>query len=138
VRFTLVVVACLPLMAACLPGRAVDPDQLATDYSRCLRYFRGVRYIWGGEVLLGIDCSGLVRKGLVWGQLYHGVWTLNGRPVRSAITLWWHDSSARALRDGHRGWTIELFRHDSVSDADHSILKVGDLAVTADGVHIMA
>jgi hypothetical protein len=42
------------------------------------------------------------------------------------------------LRDGYRGWTAELFRQASVADADHSKLKPGDLAVTADGVHVMA
>ena len=122
----------------CLPGRSVDPGQLAADYSRGLRIFRGVGYVWGGEGLLGIDCSGLVRKGLVWGQLWHGLRTLNGRPIRDAITLWWHDSSARALRDGYRGWTTELFRNNTIVGADATRLKTGDLAVTTDGIHVMA
>jgi cell wall-associated NlpC family hydrolase len=121
-----------------LPGHAVDPELLAADYSRALRCFRGVRYVWGGESFLGIDCSGLVRKGLIWGRLMHGLRTVNGRPVRNAIDLWWHDCSALALRDGYRGWTAELFRHKNIEDADHSLLKPGDLAVTDDGVHIMA
>jgi hypothetical protein len=43
-----------------------------------------------------------------------------------------------ALRDGYRGWTTELFREDTVARADTSKLKAGDLAVTADGVHVMA
>ena len=138
IRVALLLAGVLPALAVCLPGRAVDPDVLAADYSRCLRFFRGVRYVWGGEGMLGIDCSGLVRKGLVWGQLCHGLRTFNGGPIRDAITLWWHDSSAAALRDGYRGWTAELFRHDSVANADHSRLKAGDLAVTASGVHVMA
>ena len=87
---------------------------------------------------MGIDCSGLVRKGLVWGQLYHGLRTVNGRPIRDAITLWWHDLSAIALRDGFRGWTNELFRNDTVAGADVLRLRPGDLAVTSDGVHVMA
>jgi cell wall-associated NlpC family hydrolase len=138
VRVVLALAGLLPALAVCLPGRAVDGDVLAADYSRGLRLFRGARYVWGGEGFLGIDCSGLVRKGLVWGQLYHGLRTLNGRPIRDAIGLWWHDSSAKALRDGYRGWTIELFRDDTVAGADVSRLKTGDLAVTADGVHVMA
>ena len=92
----------------------------------------------GGEGFLGIDCSGLVRKGLVWGELYHGLRTFNGRPIRDALGLWWHDASAMALRDGYRGWTAELFRRRSVAETDHSLLKAGDLAVTEDGVHVMA
>ncbi len=126
------------MLALCLPGRPADPERLAADYARGLRAFRGVRYVWGGEGWLGIDCSGLVRKGLVWGQLYHGVRTLNGRPIRDAIGLWWHDSSAMALRDGYRGWTSELFRGETTAQVDTSKLKTGDLAVTADGIHIMA
>ena len=138
IRAGLLLIGVLPAVAVCLPGRPVDPDGLAADYSRSLRVYRGVRYVWGGEGLLGIDCSGLVRKGLVWGQLYHGLRTLNGRPIRDAVGLWWHDSSATALRDGYRGWTTELFREDTVAHADTSRLKAGDLAVTADGVHVMA
>ncbi len=137
-RTALLLGGALPALIVCLPGRTADPDVLAADYVRGLRLFRGVRYVWGGEGFLGIDCSGLVRKGLVWGLLYHGVRTLNGRPIRDAIALWWHDSSAMALRDGYRGWTSELFRHDSIADADHSRLSTGDLAVTDDGVHVMA
>lgn len=138
VRVVLLLMGILPAIAVCLPGRSVDPDLLAGDYSRGLRMFRGVRYVWGGEGWLGIDCSGLVRKGLVWGQLYHGLRMVNGRPIRNAVTLWCSDSSAIALRDGYRGWTTELFRNDTIEGADGSRLKPGDLAVTADGVHVMA
>lgn len=138
IRVALMLLGILPSVAVCLPGRAVEPDPLAADYSRALRMFRGVRYVWGGEGWLGMDCSGLVRKGLVWGQLYHGLTTLNGRPIRDAVLLWGHDVSALALREGYRGWTAELFRSDSVVRADQSKLRAGDLAVTADGVHVMA
>ena len=82
--------------------------------------------------------SGLVRKGLVWGQLWHGLRTLNGKPIRDAVALWWNDCSALALRDGHRGWTVELFRQASVGATDHARLRPGDLAVTAGGSHVMA
>ena len=137
-RTSLFFIGCVPAFALCLPGRALDPDSLATDYARALRLFRGARYVWGGESRLGIDCSGLVRRGLIWGQLWHGLRTLNGRPIRNSVGLWWYDASAIALRDGYRGWTTELFRHKNVSSADHAMLRPGDLAVTADGVHVMA
>ena len=137
-RFTLIGVAALAALAVCLPGRAADPDLLAKDYGRGLRCFRGVRYVWGGEGFLGIDCSGLVRQGMIWGQVYYGLCALNGGPIRQAIDIWWHDCSAMALRDGYRGWTTELFRQDGVANADYTRLKPGDLAVTADGVHVMA
>ena len=134
----LVLVGALPVAALCLPGRDPDPEGLAEDYCRGLRLFRGVRYAWGGEGFLGIDCSGLVRKGLVWGHICNGLRTCNGTPIRRAISIWWHDSSARALRDGYRGWTVQTFRHDSIAAADPGRLKPGDLAVTANGAHIMA
>lgn len=137
-RLALIVAGILPIVALCLPGRSPDPDRFAEDYSRTLRLFRGVRYVWGGEGFLGIDCSGLARKGLVWAQLLHGFRTLNGRPIRSAVELWWYDCSARSLRDGYRRWTVQLFHHDSIATVDHARLRPGDLAVTADGVHVLA
>jgi hypothetical protein len=137
-RIALLLVGLLAALTASLPGRAVNPQHLAEDYCRSLRFFDGVRYVWGGEGILGIDCSGLVRKGLVWGQLYHGFRTLNGQPIRAALDLWWHDSSALALRDGYRGWTTTLFPHGNIAEANHTLLRPGDLAVTSDGVHIMA
>lgn len=138
IRVVLLFMVMIPVVALCLPGRPVNPESLASDYSRGLRSFRGVRYVWGGESLLGIDCSGLVRKGLVWGQLYHGIRSFNGRPIRDAMALWWHDASALELGNGFGGRAAELFRADSVARADSSKLRMGDLAVTADGVHVMA
>jgi cell wall-associated NlpC family hydrolase len=93
--------------------------------------------VWGGEGLLGIDCSGLARQGLIWGQLAYGVRTLNGTPIRNALWLWWNDCSALALRDGFKGATHEYFRADGIANADEGRLKPGDLAVTADGVHVL-
>ena len=72
IRIALIIAGLLPALAVSLPGRAVDPDLLAADYCRALRWFRGVRYVWGGEGFLGIDCSGLVRKGLVGGSFVTG------------------------------------------------------------------
>jgi hypothetical protein len=138
IRNLLLLAGALPVLAVCGPPRLVDPDVLAADYCRTLRFFRGVPYVWGGEGLLGIDCSGLVRKALVWSQLYCGLRTVNGTLVRDAVVLWWHDASALALRDGYRGWTTEVYRHASVAGADPSRLRPGDLAVTATGVHVMA
>ena len=54
------------------------------------------------------------------------------------LIFWSHDSSALALRNGYSGWTTELFRADSIAAADHSKLHAGDLAVTDDGIHVMA
>lgn len=112
--------------------------RLAVEYVKALRGYDGVRYVWGGEGFLGMDCSGLVRKGLIRGEFGLGFRTLDGHLIRDAIALWWHDSSALALRDGFRGRTRELFREDGISLAATGRLRAGDLAVTADGVHVMA
>jgi hypothetical protein len=138
VRIGLVALAGLPTLLVCLPGRPVDAIALSNAYGHSLRSYRDTRYIWGGEKFLGTDCSGLVRRGLIWGQFRQGVQTLNGGPIRAAIELWWYDCTAEALGDEYRGFTIKLFRHESVADADHTALRPGDLAVTEDGVHVLA
>jgi cell wall-associated NlpC family hydrolase len=128
----------LLLMAAALagPGRAYDRDGLRARYVASLRSYEGVRYVWGGENRFGIDCSGLVRKGLIQANLRHGVLTLNPRCMRSAATMWWYDCTARALRDGYRGWTRTCFTAPGLTKIDLERIRPGDLAVTADGVHV--
>jgi hypothetical protein len=138
VRGICITVGLVGALVVCLPGRPIKADGLAVDYVRALRFFEGARYVWGGESRLGIDCSGLIRKGMIWGQFRYGLQTFNGGPIRNALDLWWHDSSAQALRDGYRGWTTRLFEADGIAQTDHARLKAGDLAVTADGVHILA
>jgi hypothetical protein len=61
IRAALLIIGVLPAIAVRLPGRPVDPDRLAADYSRGLRIFRGVRYVWGGE---GLTAPALSERGL--------------------------------------------------------------------------
>ncbi len=138
VLITWVLITALLLMLVLLPGRPVRAEELAHDYCSGLKLFRGARYIWGGEGLLGIDCSGLVRQGLIWGQVSYGIRRLNGQLIRDALWLWWNDCSARDLCNGAGGMTHECFRADSMLSADYTRLRPGDLAVTADGVHVLA
>jgi len=63
---------------------------------------------------------------------------LNPALLRSAVSLWWHDRSAKALRDGYRQETRFLFRARSVNELDHDQLLPGDLAVTSTGIHVLA
>ena len=49
----------------CLPGRTVDRTVLRQTYVQCLKEYEGSLYFWGGENRIGIDCSGLVRRGLI-------------------------------------------------------------------------
>jgi hypothetical protein len=136
-RAVLIVAAAIPILALCLPGRIPELDAIEEDYARALRSYLGVRYVWGGENHLGIDCSGLVRKALFWGLVSNGIRSLNGEPLRRAFEIWWYDASALALRNSYRGWTTELFRHENINTADPAQLKMGDLAVTTDGVHAL-
>jgi hypothetical protein len=67
-----------------------------------------------------------------------GIITLNPRAARGSLFIWWNDSSARALRDQHLQMTARLGSAGSLNDFEHAQLRAGDLAVTSDGVHVLA
>ena len=136
-RVTLIAFVAILVAFVALPGRPADAEGLRADYRRGLSMYGMARYVWGGETFVGIDCSGFVREGLALGQLVNGVRTLNGTPIRDAISMWWNDSTAEDLRDGGGGSTQEIGRFESVNEIDEGLLEVGDLAATADGVHVL-
>jgi hypothetical protein len=122
-----------------LPARSLSPaDSLRTDYVAGLRRYHGVKYVWGGESLKGIDCSGLIRRGLIDALFCRGLRSGNPGLVRAALALWWHDCTANDLREGHGGLTAHLLETPSLNELDHSRVLPGDLAVTRDGIHILA
>jgi hypothetical protein len=121
-----------------LPSREIDRDRLQVLYIKSLEAYEGTRYIWGGENRLGIDCSGLVRKGLIDANIKLAYLTLNPGPFRTACVLWWYDCSAAALLNGYRQWTRPLFIAESINAIPASRLHPGDLAVTSDGAHVLA
>lgn len=127
----------LVMLALLAPGRALNVQRLRSCYVAALRRYESVRYIWGGENRFGIDCSGLVRRGLINAHLREGLRRLNPTHIRSAFSLWWYDCSARALKDEYRNWTRFLFAADSINGIDPARLAPGDLAVTHDGVHVL-
>lgn len=131
---TLAVVG-LPL----LPSRNTSADDLREGYIQSLSRFEGVRYVWGGENGWGIDCSGLVRQGLIRANLRLGLRRLDGKLLREAAWLWWHDTTARGLRELYPslGRSRVLFDAPSINAADHSVLRPGDFAVSADGTHTL-
>ena len=127
------------LLFLALPGRPMDAETLSASYVKCLDSYRGSPYVWGGENRLGIDCSGLVRRGLIKASAVRGIREGNPAYLRFALYLWWHDCTARALGDGAFGLTDPLFEAPDVNSlVRHPMLEPGDLAVTADGVHVMA
>ncbi len=128
-KWTSLAVILIPLTFLLLPGRPTDSIRVRERYANSLRSFVGTRYVWGGENWLGIDCSSLVRRGVL---------TLNPRTVRTSLYLWWNDTSARALQERHLRMTDTIASARSLNGFDHAQLLPGDLAVTANGVHIMA
>ncbi|HVF11359.1 MAG TPA: NlpC/P60 family protein [Abditibacteriaceae bacterium] len=120
-----------------LPGRVADTSSLRREYVRSLLGYQGTRYVWGGENKLGIDCSGLPRCALMNANLRQGVLTANPRLLRESLTLWWFDSSAKALKEGYRDKTRVLLTSRSINALDHSRILPGDFAVTSSGVHAL-
>jgi hypothetical protein len=121
-----------------LPGGSYDPNALRREYVRCLLSYRGTLYVWGGGSRLGIDCSGLVERGLIDADIEQAAATLNPRLARAGLSLWWHNRSARALGEGYRGDTTPLREEPSLDKANYSVIEPGDLAVLSDGVHVLA
>ena len=67
-----------------------------------------------------------------------GLKHLDGSLLRFSADLWWHDCSAEALGDGHRGYTMSLRHEPSLNSIDPATLQPGDLAITGGGSHILA
>jgi len=138
-RFSLCGVTLLAGGFLVFPGRSLPAaDALRTDYVAGLRRYEGVNYYWGGESPKGIDCSGLVRRGLIDSLFFRGLRTLDPGLVRRALLLWEDDATASALGQQYDGLTVHLFETPGINQLDHTKILPGDLAVTRDGAHIMA
>lgn len=121
-----------------LPGKNFDLNQLRHATVTTLQGFEGTAYVWGGENEIGIDCSGLVRQGLIRANFRVGMQTFNGTLLRESLWLWWHDSSAKALRDEYHGKTRVLLKAPSLNKLDHTQILPGDFAITLNGIHSLA
>lgn len=120
------------------PGRTIDPLRLQDRYVDSLGSFESARYVWGGENRFGIDCSGLVRKAMIVACVREGLTTVNPRLIRKAWEFWWYDCSARALKTGYRNWTQLQFASTSIREIPLDNLAAGDIAVTSNGIHVLA
>lgn len=121
----------------CLPEKPMNPGALRLRYVAALGRMEGTRYLWGGESRSGIDCSGLPRRALRDALLETGWESRNGSAFREWARQWWFDTSAKALGENYRGFTRPLGISGKLRDLDFNNLAAGDLAVTADGRHVM-
>jgi hypothetical protein len=121
-----------------LPGNEPAPDVLRKEYAVSLEKYLGTRYVWGGENRFGIDCSGLVREGMIDALVRLSFRSLNPRSLRKAFEMWWYDCTARELLDGFHDFTENRVSAKSINAAETSMLAPGDLAVTENGVHVLA
>jgi cell wall-associated NlpC family hydrolase len=122
-----------------LPGRnQFETSRLRQRFVQQLKTFDGVRYIYGGENHIGIDCSGLVRAAMVHALVDEGIASLNPALLRAAFTLWWCDTNALQLGKGGKGLTLPI--GDGLPTAMRAAqdLRPGDLAVTTTGSHVLA
>ena len=126
-------------IAVAIPWKIkTSPDRLRDQVVQHLRSFDGCEYYWGGEARGGIDCSGLIRRGMIDASLSEGFRTLDLGLVRHGLSLWWNDTSAEALGKEHAGLTKRLADAPNLHSLDHKNLLPGDIAVTAGGGHILA
>lgn len=107
-------------------------------FSERLESFLGTRYVWGGECGRGIDCSGLVRRGMVESLLARALAEASPGRLRQALDLWWHDASARHLGEGYDGRLAPIEEGRCIADIEAAEIRPGDLAVTRDGRHVLA
>jgi hypothetical protein len=140
-KYARYVLAFIPLLFALpflLPGREINAMELRTDYVARMNNFENTPYFWGGENSRGIDCSGLPRRALRNALLAQGFKNANGYAFREYALHWWYDTSAKAMSEGYRDMTQALGIEGTVRAIDYSPLLPGDLAVTTNGIHVMA
>jgi len=138
VSLAIMLVVLVPGIWLAFPGRETDVEKLRESYLRNLQRYEGTRYVWGGENRLGIDCSGLVRRAWIHANLERGLVTLNPGPVRKALAMIWQDRTAMNLRDETDGLTIRSRDATSINSLDQQVVRPGTLAVTRNGVHVLA
>jgi hypothetical protein len=140
-KFARYCVAVIPLLFAMpflLPGCEINSAELQTEYVARMQKLENTPYFWGGENSRGIDCSGLPRQALRDALLASGFNHANGYAFREYALQWWYDTSAQAMSEGYRDMTQPLGIEGTVRTIDNTQLLPGDLAVTKNGIHVMA
>ena len=139
IRWTLIAIPSLVILLFLLPARPTDSSKdFAQSYVNALKRYDGVTYVWGGESALGLDCSGLVRRAMMDACWTDGIRKRDGGLLRLGLSLWLHDCSAQALGEGYRDFTKAVTMAQSINALNHEEIRLGDLAVLSDGIHVMA
>lgn len=136
-RFLFGALALIAVLPFCLPSGNIDQQILRASYLKRMQTLEGVSYHWGGESSRGIDCSGLPRKAYRDALWAYGIQNVNGSACRMFVEQWWFDTSARALGEGYRGFTVEVKQGGNIKEMSYEKLEPGDLAVTVSGVHVL-
>lgn len=136
-RVFLIVLAVLCALPFLLPGRSINQEELRISYVKRMTELEKTTYHWGGESARGIDCSGLPRRALRDALLSYGMRHADGGAFRVFASQWWFDTSAEAMGQGYRDFTVDLDRQGRIVDMSYDGLKPGDLAVTANGIHVI-
>src|SRR5215470_12413564 len=76
-RRVILAIGIIPMLFLCMPGYRHDKAFLRQEYVNELSKYENVDYVWGGEKRSGIDCSGLIRAGLINANIRLGIIGLN-------------------------------------------------------------
>lgn len=137
-RLSLLLLPIGVILTIAVGGGAADSAMLRQEYVRCLREYNGAPYVFGGENILGIDCSGLIRKSMVNAYLSVAWRTHNPAAVRSAFDIWYNDCSTHTLRTGY-GNRVEILADIPNDGQLGSVgLQKGDLALLDKYHHVLA
>ena len=96
-----------------------------------LQSFEDTKYVWGGETSRGIDCSGLIRQAMLRSYLSSG-------RIGSAFQVWFLDCPAKNFAVQYKDLFAAVVDSGTINTLDHSLLNPGAIAVTKNGLHILA
>lgn len=113
-----------------------SPMELRAVYQQMLLSYDQTPYVWGGESHRGIDCSGLVRRGLIDALRQVGIKHLRLDLLWQSYALSLIDFHARDIMTNTRHFTF-IKRIENLNQASLTELQPGDLAVLASGTHVM-